>query len=230
MQKILFDGKDGNGKSVTEHVKGLIAKKFNVTDVPDGFIYMPEQLGGLGLRNPFATLFMVRDRLPEDPKETMRKFVAEEKERYNEFKKDFEDLSERDRRRRFVDIWPKDLDRTPSFPDGDRDTFMSFEDYTRWHESANTHLLTAYKELMQVPSKNDILLTMEVKDALRRLSETLPELAPEELDSEQKWIIQFHSKELFERCGGLSIVDKSLLLLGILTMLKKRKVTWQMVL
>jgi hypothetical protein len=51
MQEFLFDGKDGNGKTETEHVKGLIAKKFNVTDVPDVFIFMPEQLGGLGVRN-----------------------------------------------------------------------------------------------------------------------------------------------------------------------------------
>lgn len=230
MQEILFDGEDGNGKTVTEHVKYLIAKKFNVTDVPDAFIYMPEQLGGLGLRNPFSTLFMVRDYLKKDPREVMRKFIAEDLERYNEAKKEFEELGEKSRRRRFLEIWPKDLETVPDFPNNDRDTFMSFSEYTKWRESTNKYLLLAYKELMQVPPKKEIKYTLEVENALKKLAVTQPELAPDKLDAEQKWIVQFHSKELFERCDGLSIVDKSLLPLGIMIMLKTRKVTWQMVL
>jgi hypothetical protein len=230
MQELLFDGKDGNGKTVTEHAKSLIAKKFNVTDIPDAFIFMPEQFGGLGLRNPFALLYMSRECLSKDPKEAMRIFFAEEKQKYKEAKKDFEDLGDQGRRRRFREVYPNDIEVDSIFADGDLNTFMTSEDFTRWRETANPLLLHAYQELMKVPEKRCIQYTLDVKDALEKLAVTQPELAPDKLDPELKWLVQFHSRELFERCGGLSIVNKSLLPLGILTMLKKRKVTWQMVL
>ncbi len=230
MQELLFDGKDDNGKTVTEHVKGLIARKFNVTDIPDAFIFMPEQLGGLGVRNPFALLFMCRDHLKKYPEESMRIFLAEDKQKYKEANRAFEDLGEQGRRCRFRMVYPKDIEVTSVFPDGDLDTFMTFEAYTRWRESTNPLLLHAYKELMQVPAKKNKQYTLDVEDALKKLAVAQPELAPDVLDPELKWLIQSHAQELFERCGGLSIVNKSLLPLGILTMLKKRKVTWQMVL
>jgi hypothetical protein len=50
------------------------------------------------------------------------------------------------------------------------------------------------------------------------------------MDPEMKWLLQLHSEELFAKCGELSIVDKNLLPLGILTILRKRKVGWQMLL
>jgi hypothetical protein len=70
MQELLFDGKDGNGKKLTEHIKGLITRKFNVTDIPDAFIFMPEQLGGLGVKNPFILTYMSRNYLKRSQKKS----------------------------------------------------------------------------------------------------------------------------------------------------------------
>jgi hypothetical protein len=173
---------------------------------------------------------MARDHLKKDPKEIMQFFLAEEKQKYREAKKYFEDLGDQGRRRRFREVYPRDIEVASIFPDGDLNTFMTFEDYTRWRESANPYLLRAYMELMQVPSKKNVQYTLDVEGAPKKLAVAQPELAPDKLDPELKWLIQFHSQELFERCGSLNIVNKSLLPLGILTMLKKRKVTWQMVL
>jgi hypothetical protein len=145
MQELLFDGKDGNGKTVTEHLKGLIAKTFSVTDVPDAFIFIPEQFGGLGVRNPFALLFMVRGDLKKDPKESMRIFLAEEKQKYKEAQKDFEDLGDQGKRRRFREVYPKDIEVASIFPDDNLNAFMTFEEFTRWREAANPLLLQAYK-------------------------------------------------------------------------------------
>ena len=47
---------DHGEKSVTEPIKTMIEKRFNVTDVPDGFIYFPTELCGLDLCNPFISL------------------------------------------------------------------------------------------------------------------------------------------------------------------------------
>ena len=39
-----------------------------------------------------------------------------------------------------------------------------------------------------------------------------------------RWILQMYEKELMEKCGEMSIVEKNLLPLGILTILRKKKV------
>lgn len=69
-------------------------------------------------------------------------------------------------------------------------------------------------------------MSREVKDALTKHAE----LQWGNMDPEMKWLLQLHSEELFAKCGELSIVDKNLLPLGILTILRKRKVGWQMLL
>lgn len=230
MQRILFDDKAVDGNSVTEHLKHLIAERFGVSDVPDAFLFMPEQLGGLGLRNPFISLFLVRDQLYEDPKERMQVFLADEKEQYEAAKEEFENLGEHGRRRRFRAIYTNDGVASTWFPGGDLDTFMTMQDYTRWRESASRSLLAAYTQLVREPANEDVAISSDVKNALEKLAKAQPELAPWKLNSEKKWIVQLHSEELFQRCGGLSIVNKSLLPLGILRMLRNKKVTWQMVL
>ncbi|MCJ1254916.1 hypothetical protein MMC24_002732 [Lignoscripta atroalba] len=229
MQHVLFDGRNGNGNSVTEHLKRLIAERFSVSDVPDAFLFMPEQLGGLGLHNPFISLFLVREQLYNDPEERMRTFLADEKQAYKADKETFEALTEQTRRRRFRDIYSDDYDASSCLPSGNINSFMSMQDYTLWRESASLSLCAAYRDLLHVPEKKGVAITRDVEDALEKLAEAQPKLALSQLDSEKKWIVQFHSGELFERCGGLSLVDKSSLPLGVLTMLRN-KVTWQMVL
>ena len=77
---------------------------------------------------------------------------------------------------------------------------------------------------MGVPVKNDAVISSKVKVALMKHAAVLPELEGASMDPEMKWLLQLHSEELFAKCGELSIVDKNLLLLGILMILRKRKV------
>ena len=44
------------------------------------------------------------------------------------------------------------------------------------------------------------------------------------------WTVQFFEDELMERLGGVEVVDRRLLPVGVLKALKEKKVTWQMVL
>lgn len=43
-------------------------------------------------------------------------------------------------------------------------------------------------------------------------------------------MVQLYSEEMFRVFGGLSIVDKALLPLGVMGMLRAKRVTWQLVL
>jgi len=205
----------------------MIHSRFGVSDVPDAFLYMPEQLGGLGLRNPFVAFFLVRERLTKDPKDAMRKFIEKEKEEYALAKKDFGQLSQHQRRKRFNQIFTGGFSSKTPQPE-EQDTFMSFEEFTKWRESTSTSLRQTYMELLLTPVDETLWTPADVSRELGSLQWELPEL--KDLGAEKKWIVDLHAAELFEKCGGLSMVEKSFLPLGVLTMMRSEKVTWQMVL
>ena len=227
IQKTLFNGENGNSKNVTEHLKKMIRTRFQVSEVPDAFLYMPEQLGGLGLRNPFISFFLVRDRLTEDPKEALRKFLVEEQQDYALEKKHFEQLSHDQRRRRFMHVYPRNDASKTSETEG-LASFMSMEEYTSWRESTSERLKSAYMQLLSTPAGESLWTPPNVRLELDNLQWELPEL--QKLSLEKRWIVDLHAAELLEKCGGLSMVEKRFLPLGVLTTMRTKKVTWQMVL
>jgi hypothetical protein len=219
MQRELFNDGKGTGNSVTDYVKNLIEERTGVADVPDSFVFMPEELGGLGLRNPFIPFLAVRDEVPHDPYKFMDNFKEDEAKAYRTVKEDFEGLAERDKRKRYRSIYHDDYaNASPSFGE-----FLSMEDFTRYREVSSSELKSIYKFLMLKPSTKNI-------DISDKVSSALSILGLEDLNLEKKWLIQLYSAELYERFGGLSIVEKRLLPLGVMTMLRNEKVTWQMVL
>lgn len=109
MQQKLF-GPTSAGSSVTEHLKNLISEHFGVGDVPDAFLYFPEELGGLGLRNPFISLLVIRENLERDPPKKLLEFFDLEKEAYAIKKREFEALNEIERRSRMKKIWGSSSD------------------------------------------------------------------------------------------------------------------------
>jgi hypothetical protein len=100
------------------------------------------------------------------------------------------------------------------------DTFMSFEEFTRFREAQSPSLCRAYHDLMRVPHTTHVVYSKEVQERLKHSG----------LDEENKWLLQYYAKELEEKCGELTVVDRKLLPLGVLTILRKRKVSWQMAL
>lgn len=205
----------------------MIFSRFGVSDVPDAFLYMPEQLGGLGLRNPFVAFFLVKEMITKDPKDVMQKFREEERERYEIAKKEFEEQSRYERRKRFRLTFPGGFsDKTPQ--PNEQDTFMSFEEYSNVRESTSRSLQRTYMKLLSTPVDDRLFTHPDVARELTELQWSLPEL--KNLSAEKKWIVDLHAAELFETCGGLSMVEKSFLPLGVLTMMRAKKVTWQMVL
>jgi hypothetical protein len=104
------------------------------------------------------------------------------------------------------------------------DTFMSRDEFVSLRESISPELTQVYKELMQAPGKKPIDISSNARKIIRELDVSSDE------EEELRWMLQMYEKELVEMCGGLRIVEKILLPLGILTILRKRKVVWQMVL
>lgn len=88
IQSLVFATSNG---SVTQYLKKMIAERVGVTDVPDGFLYFPTSMGGLGLQNPFVDLYLIRDRVTEDPLRLMNRFFEHEESVYREKKRRFEE-------------------------------------------------------------------------------------------------------------------------------------------
>ncbi|OCK90807.1 uncharacterized protein K441DRAFT_577843 [Cenococcum geophilum 1.58] len=220
IERSIFGDSNGIASSLTDHIKHLLVTRFGATSVPDAFIFMPEQFGGLGVLNPFTTLSLSHN-VFEKPEKVMQDFLKEERAAYDKAKERFEILGQQGRLRKLEVIYP-DKDKIASiFTDGDTDTFMSFEEYTRWRESAaNTVCLyEAYKDLYRVP-EDDVETSREVNSELRRLHRTQGGFCYWQLSSEERWVVQLYSEELFERYGGLSLVDKNWLPLRALKMLR----------
>lgn len=82
VQEQLFREDNSAGKSVTDHLRKLIADQFDVHDVPDAFLYLPEELGDLSLCNPFVPFLIVRDQVIKSPEKPMEDFFEQERKKY----------------------------------------------------------------------------------------------------------------------------------------------------
>ena len=224
IQEQLF-GTDGSaGESVTNHLRKIIADRFGIHDVPDAFLYLPEELGGLALSNPFVPFLVIRDQLIKSPDGVMDNFFEWEKEEYKRVRDTFNAYGGYVKNSRGV--FELSTDGFSSSTSKDQSKFMSMTEYTQHRMSTSSELKRTYEELCRTPWGDDITLSTDVQAALDRVSD----LRRSGFDSDDRWLLQLCSPELLHIFGGLNIVDRGLLPLGVMTMLRSKKVTWQEVL
>jgi hypothetical protein len=218
-------------------VKTTIQTRFSVPPLPDAFLFLPENLGGLALRNPFIPLFLLRDALPDaDPSTLLNAALLAERDRYADAKKAFDTLGETALRRRFRSTFP-DHHHNAASPDNDpppgdcavaaaeRETFMPLDEFCRVRERTSREFRDAYIKLVSTPEVEEVVLSKAVEGAL--LAAGAGDLG---LDAEKRWVLQLYADELLAEFGGLALVDKQFLPVGVLSMMRGKKVSWQMVL
>lgn len=205
----------------------MIEGRFGVSGLPDAFVYLPEQLGGLGLRNPFVNLFLIRNKLTETPEDIVNEYLRIEREEYLNAKRRFEGHDDRLLHRRLTDIWPEgeSSGKAPPIPPSERRTFFSLDEYSRFRQKEDGAFLATVKKLASVPETEELSLS---KDVERELEGFLADSV--RLDAGKKWPLQLYEKELLEEFGGLNLVDKQFLPGGVLEIMRGKKVSWNMVL
>ncbi len=107
---------------------------------------------------------------------------------------------------------------------------MSLEEYNKYREQTSTALLLAYNQLLMTPTEKTVDETPEVTAAVFKSlgdEDGEPSEVWENLSSYEKWVMQLYSTELTQRFGGLRIVDKGSVPLGVVNMLRSGKVKWQ---
>ncbi len=218
--------------NVCKHLKGLIEERFQVKDIPDAFFFLPETLGGLGIRNPFIGPLLVREGFHwKTPTQGIEDFLESERIFYEQYRKEFEQMSQQAKKKRFRMVYTDEYGDIPSSASlRDLQSFMTFEEFMKYRETLDERLARVYSSMMEVPYVRHVRSSRRVDDVVMELVDSDKGLEKGGMAEEVRWTLQMYERELMDMCGGLRVVDKQLLPLGILTILRKRKVAWQMVL
>lgn len=207
IQKQLFPDTTGG---VGAYLKHLIAERFDIplSDIPDGYIYFPTEFGGLGLKNPFIDLCLVRDTV-KDPEEVVESFFEQEARDYRRFRARFESGAWRSRT----------TSAGYDFGDLKHESFMSLEEFRSYRDYLGKSLGATFSVLMLEPTPENVALKGAIKAVLEPYQW-------DELSSYDQWVLQLFSKDMISRFGGLNVVETGLLPMGLMDMLRQSKFQW----
>ncbi|OTA79663.1 hypothetical protein M434DRAFT_402016 [Hypoxylon sp. CO27-5] len=221
--------KQSTATNIVDYLKNLMQERFNVSGIPDAYLFFPVELGGLDLKSPFISILQVHDTVLQDPAKELDAFIQAEKNSYYFHKTKFEKNG------------PSVAPSTASWswrPENDTDqvTFMSFSEYTRYREQIgygfNGDLYDVYIRLLKVPQKEGIqqadsrvisgINTLSQQGALRGITGSWSTMEPY-----WKWVAQLYGPEVMDRFGGMNIVEPGLLPMGMVSIFRDKRVKWQ---
>jgi hypothetical protein len=233
IQDRLFPDQPGG---VGAHLKRTIASRFDLSpaDIPDGYLYWPSSMGGLGLQNPFISLLLSRRNIEENPEKLMDKYLEEEEFAYARAKARFAEQpdpsssSYGDEDAESCSSgggggeWDQPSWRdAPEFEDLRGEPFMSAAEFARYRERTETRLGAVYEKLMAAPEVASLVLSGELRGALPH------DGVWHDLGDYEKWVVQLYHRDMVARFGGVDVVDKGLLPTGLMTMLRESRFRWQ---
>jgi len=215
-----------NGGNVVQHLKQTITERFSVSEIPDGFLFFPVELGGLDLKSPFVDLLQIRESVQENPYDLVYSFEEKEHEDY---------LASKDRFDRGVNRKQRQNLDDPDFVPEDKDTFISFDEFSRYREAfysvGQASLRKTYLELLKRPTEQPIDASVQVRQALDQLhgQSNLRGITQNwhSMEAYWKWVAQMYGPEMLEKFGGMNIVDAGLLPIGMVGFFRSRRTKWQ---
>lgn len=232
IQREVFQGPglrddDIQANSVADYLKATLQKRYGVTDLPDAFLFFPVELGGLGLRSPFVPILQLRNEVTPDPAALIEKCFEQEKIQYKKQQHNFE------------------LHKAPQNPEAPTPSgvndFLPFADYVGAREDFclfnGDSLQETYKALLRQPSGNETAIDLDGQAAGSITIEALArQLGGEEAlrkvlgvppQPYWAWIVTLYGPEVQRRVGGLVLVDRGLLPMGMVSLFREKRVKWQ---
>jgi hypothetical protein len=214
-----------SGGNVVSHLKSMIAERFNVTSIPDGFLYFPVELGGLDLKSPFVPLLQIRDNVHANPYDLLKDFVEKEKEVYTVAKKRFDSGDVRALREHKPDT------TTPA----DTEPFMSLAEFTKHRSSFDTNssvqICATFNNLLTKPGESPVEPSVTVRQALNDLrgQANLRGITYDwsTMDAYWKWVAQMYGPEIMGRFGGMNLVDRGMIPVGMVGYFRGRRMKWE---
>ncbi|KAF7594767.1 hypothetical protein BBP40_008474 [Aspergillus hancockii] len=215
-------------RSVIQFLREIIGCRYDITSVPDGYFFLPIELGGLELSSPFIHLVGLRDSILEHPASLLDRFLEDEREAYAAAKLRYEHRLLNNQHVVMHD---------GAFRPPDADTFMSFDEYIQYREilgyGFTGELKEVYDKLLQRPEQQHI--DCDPNGAIFRELNQLsgqPNLKGIkanwwEMDAYWKWVAELYGPEIIERFGGFNIVDPGLLPIGMVSLFRSGRIKWQ---
>ncbi|PQE24567.1 reverse transcriptase protein [Rutstroemia sp. NJR-2017a WRK4] len=205
--------------NVVEYLKTNLRERFAIDDIPDGYFYFPAGLGGLELHNPFVGLLQIRGSITADPGRKIDDFLVAEKENYRRLKRNW---IENGSVRNINPSTGRNYNREMPTE------FMSFEEFTKhredfYNDGDEGALRDLYASLLEQPDKETVQLDEGDDILLNGVTGSVEGMD----DGYWKWIVKLYGEEMKERFGGLSVVDKGLLPIGMVNLFRSGKVKWQ---
>ncbi|KAJ5682498.1 hypothetical protein N7462_005663 [Penicillium macrosclerotiorum] len=207
---------------VTEYLRTIIAERFDINGLPEGFFYYPVDLGGLGLLNPFIQLLAMRENIKQTPRKFLEKPELADEKRYLVMKERFEKQGPTSSK-----TWMDDNDKPLPF--------MSLEEFTKYPESYNSELREAYTSLTSVPEEKSISSTAGFTKSQRGLKGSRDGAAKSgpisanwaDMTPYWRWIGELYHDEIVRKYGSLAAVNREFMPLGVLKTLKEDRLRWQ---
>ncbi|KAL4899859.1 hypothetical protein BDW74DRAFT_188880 [Aspergillus multicolor] len=213
-------------QSVVTYLRETIQSRFGNTSIPDGYFFLPIDLGGLELSSPFISLVGLRDAVTASPDSLMDDFFKKERDSYDGL------------RRRYA---AKDKDHViaqhKGFRPDDVNTFMPFDEFTRYRELLNYgfygHLVNVYENLLRCPSQqlieHDPTCSLNVSFEQLKDQFNLSGITGDwhSMTPYWKWVAQLHGPEIVGLFGGFNVVDPGLLPIGLISQFRSGKVSWR---
>ena len=185
-----------------------------------------DQATGLEVKNPFIGLLHLRDSVVEDPAKLFTDFFEAEKDEYEYLQKAY-------------------LQRQPwqypqpnnEFRPEDAETFMPFEEYVKFREDLfygfNNQLVDIYDELLRRPSEQplDDDQSPQMEEALNGVMQgpgqprTLTNWYA--MEPYWKWVTMLYGPEMIEKFKTFTVVDAGLLPMGMVSLFRSGRVSWQ---
>jgi hypothetical protein len=221
-----------------EYLRNVIAERFGIQDMPDGYFYFPVASGGLELKNVLLGLFVSQkcglpfstyatSKLPPPPtgKHAMpprhlrqvgdapveKKFLA----RIENDERDYQQ-SKRLWEAGFTQGWNGSDQAVVS-----RGEFMSFEEYKGLRECWLPTWGSLYTEMLQVPEPKELAPLPEV-GRLSSPAVLAHGKAWQLISWYDKWMVSLFGEEVMKKFGRLDIVDEDLIPLGLIKLLSSK--------
>lgn len=206
---------------VTEHLRDVIAERFDTRDLPEGFFYYPVELGGLGLLNPYIRLLAMRENIKQTPQRRLQKAALADEALYQSKKGIFEKNG------------PESL-LSLNAADAHPLHFMPLEEFNRYPETHSSNLRNAYRDLNEVPKERSVSLTASfttsqsgLKAADRSLEAGSICESWDKMTPYWRWVAELYHDEMVNFYGSLAAVNREFMPLGVVKTLKEGRFRWQ---
>jgi hypothetical protein len=220
---VVFDGSSlivHVEKLLTLHLKpGLVDHIFSI----EALIYLPQEYGGLGVKNPFIAISLAKT-YNEDPHDEIIGYCKEEILYYQRAAESYAPLDGEGYARKLEFVFNKDKARIDAAlgPERDLTVFMTLEELITNRERLMYPILpsgpgaslsypcvrptldSVYNNLLREPT-HSFARSEKIRDEVSRLEDKDDMKSWRSLSDEDKWVLQLYGDECFEKFGGLEI-------------------------